>query len=727
MKKKLSKLVILIIFVCSLIPAGGNTYAARVMTPDQMKNELTEQDIKEATPYQKKADNTDDIGMPITGEAPKEVKPAAGYPNVNNYIIQKNFQHPNIVKELHKFSMFSYGTKDKLPTGIVIHYTANPNNFSARSEANYQINGGWKSAFVHTFIDAGTILNIHDTNYGAWGCGPVGNKYFVQFEMVTARNFDDFAKTTSYSAWYTAYLLRQYDLAPSLAQANRGVGTVWTHHNVTTYLGGTDHTDPTAYFAKYGYDINQFYSLVKRYYDNFTRETVVSRETIDKDGSVVGKKAEYYLTDKGIVPADKTTDNLVNKDVKVTQLIKTSLGKQYYLATVNGKQVAWIPVNAFKEYEKVIEKKDVDKKGIVLANQLEYWLKTYGIESANQKTDKNLLNKEVRVTSWVKTSKGNEYYLATVNGKQVAWIRTNAFREYETVVERQSVDKKGVVVSNQPEYWLKNTGIEPANKTTSKNLVNKKVRVTQLIKTSTNNQYYLATVDGKQVAWIPVNAFKEFETVLDTETVYKAGKVLKNHAEYYLTSDGIEFSNKKTDSNLINKDVRATKLVTTSLGNQYYLATINRKQIAWIPIKAWENQGFNIIRINYLPGYGINAVDQNGKQIKGTNSKFKHGTGWKTSKVVAINGKAAYQVSSTEFIPSEYTEHKSVIEISAEGTGVQAVDTNGQRISKSEQKFKNGTKWKYSKIVKINDGYYFKVSNTEYIPTFNTVGGGYKG
>ncbi|WP_253726509.1 N-acetylmuramoyl-L-alanine amidase family protein [Latilactobacillus curvatus] len=256
--------------------------AASVMTPDQMKSQLTSKDINEATPVKKEqpenGQKQDDSGMPIEN-APVEsvpvesaINPTTIYTDVNSYILQHNYQHPNITSELNEFSMFGYSTDDGRPSGVVVHYTDNPTNFSARNEADYEINGGWQSAFVHTFIDANTILNIHDTDFGAWGCGPVGNKYFAQFEMVTARNFDDFTKTTSYSAWYTAYLLSKYNLTPSLAQAHNGVGTVWSHSDVTHYLGGTNHTDPDAYFAKYGYSMGQFFDLVQHYYDEMNAD-----------------------------------------------------------------------------------------------------------------------------------------------------------------------------------------------------------------------------------------------------------------------------------------------------------------------------------------------------------------------------------------------------------------------------------------------------------------------
>jgi hypothetical protein len=63
----------------------------------------------------------------------------------------------------------------------------------------------------------------------------------------------------------------------------------------------------------------------------------------------------------------------------------------------------------------------------------------------------------------------------------------------------------------------------------------------------------------------------------------------------------------------------------------------------------------NVCQINYTPGYGIMAVDKNGRQIAGSNSKFKAGTSWKASKYLTkIKGKWCYQVSPTEFIPLRY-------------------------------------------------------------------------
>ncbi|USG00593.1 hypothetical protein [Latilactobacillus sakei] len=52
----------------------NNTYAAQVLAPNQMKAQLTSQDIKEATPRKEKAKGTDDIGEVITNpDATKKI------------------------------------------------------------------------------------------------------------------------------------------------------------------------------------------------------------------------------------------------------------------------------------------------------------------------------------------------------------------------------------------------------------------------------------------------------------------------------------------------------------------------------------------------------------------------------------------------------------------------------------------------------------------------------
>ncbi|WP_056968872.1 GW dipeptide domain-containing protein [Lacticaseibacillus thailandensis] len=288
--------------------------------------------------------------------------------SINSYIANNKIQPVGITKELHTFQMFKYNTSGNKPVGVVFHYTDNASNYSARNEANYEINGGWKNAFVHTFIDAGTILNIHDTNYGCWGSGPQGNKRFVQFELVTARSRNDFAHSISNAAWYVAYLAHEYGWNLTLASQHNGSGTLWTHYDVTHYLGGTDHTDPIAYLNSWGYNTSQFLDLAKAYFDyGGFYDTITSNvaktynATISENNRNDGLYATgpYYTSDQTRVPATVSAKTLNGQSVKVLRQAVTKRATWVQIQTSSG-AVWWMDKRGITvDYDKVLSSRTV--------------------------------------------------------------------------------------------------------------------------------------------------------------------------------------------------------------------------------------------------------------------------------------------------------------------------------------------------------------------------------
>lgn len=277
--------------------------------------------------------------------------------SVNAYIASHKLQPVGITKELHVFDtkdqedVFAYRTGNKKPEGVVFYYTDNANNFSARNEADYEINGGWKNAFVHTFIDARTILNIHDIETGAWGSGAQGNKYFVQFELVTARNADEFARSVNNAAYYVAYLCHHFGWKPSLAvislgTKNLGVNTLWTHYDVTKILGGTDHTDPIAYLNKHGYNTTQFLDLVKAHFNNkeeFPYYSVTNTQTKSNKATVTQTnrndglfKQGPYKTSEATMKPDAQGKALNGQVVTVIGSAQTSTATWDHIKLNNG-------------------------------------------------------------------------------------------------------------------------------------------------------------------------------------------------------------------------------------------------------------------------------------------------------------------------------------------------------------------------------------------------------
>lgn len=164
------------------------------------------------------------------------------------------------------------------PEGIVIHETATP-NASAYNEAIY-FNREWMNmySYVHAFVDKKQVIQMMTPNYGVWGAGAVANNRFIQIELCEENTRANFAKSVSNDAIYAAKLLHRYGITPVNA-SNTGQGTIWSHHAVSRFLGGTNHTDPDGYFAKWGYSMNDFFALLKYYYNLQAGDTAAEAPT----------------------------------------------------------------------------------------------------------------------------------------------------------------------------------------------------------------------------------------------------------------------------------------------------------------------------------------------------------------------------------------------------------------------------------------------------------------
>ncbi|MCC4421732.1 N-acetylmuramoyl-L-alanine amidase, partial [Limosilactobacillus reuteri] len=202
------------------------------------------------------------------------ISPISIYNNkINSYIMNNNINpanitYQNIIPDVSNH--FYTGTSDGKPNMIIVHETANPND-SIQGEINFERNN-YSSAFVHAFVDANNIIQISNTDHEAWGAAYPANGRAVQFEQVEVYGAWNFARELVNAAYYTAFNMHKYGLTPSLAQSN-GTGTLWSHHNVSQYLGGTDHTDPDGYWSKNarnyfgtGYNMSDFLQLVNYEY-----------------------------------------------------------------------------------------------------------------------------------------------------------------------------------------------------------------------------------------------------------------------------------------------------------------------------------------------------------------------------------------------------------------------------------------------------------------------------
>lgn len=281
---------------------------AQKMNPKELTNILTDEDLKLHNKVAEKH-STDMETNRNTNEA---------YQNVNSYIDKNNIKPSTITQDSRMNSLPKYDYKSDKFIGVIIHETANSNS-KIDEEINYMYNN-YESAFVHAYAGSSKIVQTASSDYLAWGAGAKANPYFYQIELAQSSTFDQFAKSVNNQAYLTAKMLDQNGLKPSLADNNEGTGTVISHNAISQYYGGTDHTDPINYFSQWGYDMNQFYSLVQQHYNQLNE----SSDTITGDThTVVSGDTLYNISQRsGVSVAEiKELNDLSSNDLTVGQVL----------------------------------------------------------------------------------------------------------------------------------------------------------------------------------------------------------------------------------------------------------------------------------------------------------------------------------------------------------------------------------------------------------------------
>ncbi len=190
---------------------------------------------------------------------------------INRYIQAHRIGHVNVtINHVIPAVTGAYSrTSNGKPDMVVVHETADPNvsiwNEISRERHNYN------HAFVHAFVDGSHIIEISTTDHEAWGAAYPANGHAIQFEQVEVNNANDFVHELVNGAYYAALKMRQYGIFPQLE--TNGHGTLWSHHDVSRFMGGTDHVDPDGYWTNrartyFGtnYTMNDYFELVKYEY-----------------------------------------------------------------------------------------------------------------------------------------------------------------------------------------------------------------------------------------------------------------------------------------------------------------------------------------------------------------------------------------------------------------------------------------------------------------------------
>lgn len=444
------------------------------------------------------------------------------YENVNNYIKKKNFKTPAIQRDSRFGTTPRYNYKIGKPIGVVVHETANPNS-TIQGEINYMYNN-YQNAFVHAFTDHNSIIETAPTDYLAWGAGPHANPYFMHIELVEVKTFDEFARSVNNDAYWIATQLKKYGLQPTLADRNNGVGSVISHNAVSNYYGGTNHTDPTGYFASWGYNMDQFFELIEyHYYGNNTGTKPAEPENyeiFDRDVSIKSN-ANFNIHSKpypykGFKVVGNTKDHQ-GKQVHVNMKSKTSVSTYY-----NVEGLGWIDSRAFTSGLDTVTKKNIKRHAKVHnSKRYSFYKEPYNTKGAYRlgPTTQPLFGQDVELTQQAIKTKNNEtFYLVKGHG----WVPADAFsliydeeniKNISKDVSVTSTTKNNIHSRPYPYYGFKVTG-------NAESIRGTQVHLSQEAKTS-NGTYYLA--DG--YGWIRSNAFTNGLDTLTKKKTTRHGKI----------------------------------------------------------------------------------------------------------------------------------------------------------------------------------------------------------
>ena len=142
--------------------------------------------------------------------------------------------------------------------GTVLHETATP-GASDEGEFRYFNGGaGGRSVSVHAFIDFDSITQTVPWNEQAWHAGGTANKGYIGIELCNYNNRDKFEEIWKRGVWLFAWLHVNV-----INKTTINKNSLMSHAEVSAKWGETNHTDPIAYFSRFGKTVDMFRAEVQ--------------------------------------------------------------------------------------------------------------------------------------------------------------------------------------------------------------------------------------------------------------------------------------------------------------------------------------------------------------------------------------------------------------------------------------------------------------------------------
>jgi hypothetical protein len=144
---------------------------------------------------------------------------------------------------------------------LVIHSTANP---SVGDEAHFKwLDSARQDGWAHYYLDWDSISQLVPEGLVAPAQGPNGNKAAISIEICEGTSQAQFDEAWKRAVWLAADIMHRY---------NWPMGCLYSHADITKmYPQDTDHTDPIAFFQKFGKRWEDFIQDVRAQLDILNR------------------------------------------------------------------------------------------------------------------------------------------------------------------------------------------------------------------------------------------------------------------------------------------------------------------------------------------------------------------------------------------------------------------------------------------------------------------------
>jgi SH3-like domain-containing protein len=328
------------------------------------------------------------------------------------------------------------------------------------------------------------------------------------------------------------------------------MGGIWTHYDVTKYLGGTNHTDPIDYLRKWGYNTNQFLDLVKAHYNNkaeFDFLKITNQKTLNETGVLSQAQRSDglyangpYHTSLFTLHADEFAKTYNGQAVQVIGSADTSLGTYDKIKLGDG-STYWIDAKGVSLYDLIQNQQTVNAIATLSQSTRSDGLYAGGPYRTSPSTQhaadnaKNYNGQQVKVIATAQTATANWSEVTLPNGKTY-WIDSRGLSNianYKVITDVKTVNYPALIQEAKRNDSLYADGPYATSASTftaegsAKSYEGQTVQVIKTEKAGTTTWAEIKLTNGS-THWIDLQGLREITDITNTTTV--AGSAIMNQS-----------------------------------------------------------------------------------------------------------------------------------------------------------------------------------------------------